>query len=67
MNYNGATFSAALQDVINATLTGILSFGVLYDLNDNLINIKQRNKFDVKATLVSGADLLAVLLEHCCS
>ena len=59
MNYNGATFSAALQDVINAALTGILSFDVLYDWNDNLITVKQRDNFDVKATLACGADLLA--------
>ena len=59
MNYHGTTFSAALRDVINAALTGILSFDVLYDSNDNLITIKQRDHFDVKATLACGADLLA--------
>ena len=40
-------------------MTGILSFDVLYDLNCNLITIKQRDQFDVKVVLVCGADWLA--------
>jgi hypothetical protein len=58
MNYNGTTFSTALETTLNTALTSIVSFDVLYDLNDNLISIKQRDNFDVKAVIVSGADLL---------
>jgi hypothetical protein len=59
MNYNGTTFSAALEATINNALTSIVAFDVLYDLNDNMISIKQRDNFEVKATIVCGADLLA--------
>jgi hypothetical protein len=58
MNYNGTTFSAALEATVNNALTSIVSFDVLYDLNDNMISIKQRDNFEVKATIVCGADLL---------
>ena len=54
MNYNGTMFSAALENTLNTALTGILSCDVLYDLNDNMISIKQRDNFEVKATIACG-------------
>jgi hypothetical protein len=59
-NYAGDTFAAALGLAINDTWSSVLNtrFDVLYDLNDNLIQIAQLNCFDnVKTHLVSGADL----------
>jgi hypothetical protein len=56
-NYNGATFAEALQLAINTAMNAELLFDVLYDSNDNLVTIKQRDHFDAKTYLVSGADL----------
>ena len=56
-NYSGMTFAEALQLAINTAMNAELNFDVVYDLNDNLIAIKQRDHFDAKPQLVSGADL----------
>jgi hypothetical protein len=57
MNYNGGTFAGALQLAINTAMHAELHFDVLYDSNDNLVTIKQRDHFDANTYLVSGADL----------
>ena len=53
------TFAEALQLAINTAMNSELQFDVSYDLNDKLIAIKQRDHFDAKTYLVSGADLQA--------
>ena len=58
MNYDGVKFAAALQEAMNTALIGITSFDVVYDLNDNMIAIEQRDHFEVNATMVCGADLV---------
>ena len=58
MNYDGASFAAALQEAMNTALIGITSFDVGYVLNDNMIAIEQRDHFEVNAMIISGADLV---------
>ena len=58
MNYDGASFAAALQEAMNTALIGITSFDVVYDLNDNTIAIEQRDHFEVNAMMICGADLV---------
>ena len=57
-NYDGVTFAAALQEAMNTALIGIVSFNVVYALNDNMIAIEQRDHFEVNAMIVCGADLV---------
>ena len=56
-NYNGPTFAVALQLAINTAMNAGLHFDVLYDKNDNLITISQRDHPEAMVYLVSGADL----------
>jgi hypothetical protein len=56
-NYAGDTFAVALQLAMNTAMNAELHVDVLYDQNDNLITIKQRDHFDAMVYLASGADL----------
>jgi hypothetical protein len=56
-NYNGASFAEALQIAMNTAMNTEIHFDVSYDLDDHLITIKQRDQFDAKVYLASGADL----------
>ena len=60
-NYDGASLAEALSIALNG-MDGIflgLKFDVVYELSDNTIFIKQVNNFQLKVSMVSGADLQA--------
>jgi hypothetical protein len=56
-NYNGASFAEALQIAMNTAMNIEINFDVSYGLEDHLLTIKQRDQFNAKVYLASGADL----------